>query len=205
MTQHINLLQQRRRPMGSTLAALAVLLALLLGLLLYGVVLLSQVSALRKHVDASAQALQQTRAALIALGAGAPAVSGAASTSAEIEQLKARLALVKRWADLAGNDSLGTPKGYVRHFSTLAGVSEDGLWLTHIFISDGGKLVNLGGRALRNQAVLHYAKKLNQAFGTQGVQFNSVEMTPESSLIGGQNTGGQEGGSSLRSVNFRLF
>lgn len=203
MTQHINLLQQRRRPIGAALAALAVMLILLLGLLAYGAVLHSHASALRQHLASSAQELQQTKAALLALGAHSAASADAASVRAEIAGLQSRLLLAQKWAALVDNDSLGTPAGYVPQFKALGSVSEDGLWLTRILVSDSGKQVNLGGRSFSSAAVLRYAEKLNAAFGAQGlngVRFNSLEMTPED-LVGA----GPEGAPSLHTVGFSLF
>jgi hypothetical protein len=204
MTQHINLLQLRRRPVGTALAALATVAVLLLCLLTYGLVLQSQSKDLRAQLGVSAQGLQETKMALAALRARASANSsnkaGPSAMQAEIDALKSQLLQRKKWGELAGNHSLGNPAGYLEHFQTLSGVSEEGLWLTSIFVSDSGKLVNLTGRALRNDSVLRYAEKLNQAFAPQGVQFNAIEMTPEAFK-----PSGQEGAPALRSVSFRLF
>jgi hypothetical protein len=202
MTQHINLLQLRRRPVGTALAALAAMGVLLLCLLAYGLVLNSQAKALRAQLNASAQGLQETKMALVAMRARASGSSepGPSAVQAEIDTLKSQLLQRKKWGELVGNHGLGNPAGYLAHFQTLSAVSEEGLWLTSIFVSDSGKLVNLTGRALRNDSVLRYAEKLNQAFGPQGVQFNAVEMTPEAFKASGQ-----EGAPALRSVNFRLF
>ena len=200
MSQHINLLQHRRRPIGSALAALALLSALLLGLLAYETMLRSQAAALRQELANGTNALQQSKAALLALGAQDAGTVDNIGASKEIEVLKSRLVMAKKWSDLLDNESLGTPAGYLQQFNTLSRLSEDGLWLTSILISDGGKRVNLDGRALRSESVLRYAEKLNRAFSTQGVQFNSVEMTPEDVV-----RSNEAGTQTLSSVSFRLF
>ncbi len=200
MSQQINLLQRTRKPIGSALWAIAVLLVLLLALLVYDKVLRQQSAELRQQILAGERQLLQTKAALAAMGARSTANADSTGVSAEIDALKSRLALARQWGELISSGSLGSPAGYVQHFNTLASVPEPGLWLTSVQISDGGKLVNLGGRALQSEAVLRYAEKLNQAFGTQGVQFNSVEMTPEDLV-----RSGEAGKPLLSSVNFRLF
>ena len=82
----------------------------------------------------------------------------------------------------------------------LASVSEEGLWITSFSVGNTGKLVSLSGRALRNDSVLHYAKRLNEAFAPQGVQFNSVEMTPENLV-----KSAEPGKPVLSTVAFKLF
>jgi len=84
MSQHINLLQHRRRPIGSALAALALLSALLLGLLAYETMLRSQAAALRQELANGTSALQQSKAALLALGAQAAGTVDNISASKEI-------------------------------------------------------------------------------------------------------------------------
>jgi hypothetical protein len=200
MSQQINLLQRTRKPIGSALAAIALLFVLLLVLLGYDSVLRQQTTELRQQVLASERQLQQAKAALAALGARNSVNTAPASVKTELDALKSRLALARQWGELINSGSLGSPNGYAKHLNTLASVPEPGLWLTSVLISDGGKLVNLGGRALQSEAVLRYAEKLNQAFGTQGVQFNSVEMTPEDLV-----RSGEAGKPLLSSVNFRLF
>ena len=200
MSQQINLLRRAHKPIGSALAAIAVLLVLLLGLLAYASVLRTQTAALQQEVQAGERQLQQTKAALMALSARTTAPGNAASVDGEIEALKSRLALAQQWSELISNGSLGSPDGFSSHFRTLNSMSEPGLWLTNVQISDAGKRVNLGGRSLKGESVLRYAEKLNYAFSAQGVQFTAVEMTPEDLV-----RSGDAGKTLLSSVNFRLF
>ena len=200
MSQQINLLRRAHKPIGSALAAIAVLLVLLLGLLAYASVLRTQTAALQQEVQATERQLQQAKAALMALSARTTAPANAVSVDGEIEALKSRLALAQQWSELISNGSLGSPDGFSSHFRTLNSMSEPGLWLTNVQISDAGKRVNLGGRSLKGESVLRYAEKLNHAFSAQGVQFTAVEMTPEDLV-----RSGDAGKTLLSSVNFRLF
>jgi hypothetical protein len=200
MTQDINLLQGGRHPIRSAIAALAVLVVLLLGLLAYGAVLHRQASTLRREIASSATEMQQTKAALVALGEQSHAVGDTTILRSEVELLKARLTQARNWSALVDNPSLGSPTGYTQYFKTLARVPEDGLWLTSIVVGDSGKLLNLHGRALGSESVLRYAERLNQAFSAQGVQINAVELTPEFAV-----RNGQAGSSAMSSVSFRLY
>ena len=200
MSQQINLLQRRSHPNRPALAAAALLLVALLGLLAYGAVLHSQLSVLQQQLADGAGKLSEAKAALVARGAQSASDPAAASVRADIEALQARLLLAQQMGQLAGNDSLGNPAGYLPHFATLASVSEKNLWLTSILISDSGTVVNLAGRSLRSESVLRYAEKVNRAFGAQGVHFKSVEMTPEDAA-----RSDALGKPVLGSVGFRLF
>jgi hypothetical protein len=200
MSQQINLLQRRGQPNRPALAAAAVLLFALLGLLAYGAVLQRQLGALQHQLADGAGDVRQAKAALVARGAQSASDPAAASNQAEIEALQARLLLAQQMGALAGNDSLGNPAGYLPHFATLSSVSEKNLWLTSILISDGGTVVHLAGRALRSESVLGYAAKVNRAFSAQGVHFESVEMTPEDST-----RSDALGKPLLGSVGFKLF
>lgn len=198
--QQINLLQRRSRPNRSALLAATLLLLALLGLMAYGAVLHRQIGVLQQQLAEGAADVRQARAALVARAAQSSSDPAAARIREEIATLQARLLLAQQIGELTGNDSLGNPAGYVQHFGTLAGASEKDLWLTSIFISDGGTLVNLAGRSLRSESVLRYAQKLNQVFSAQGVQFKSVEMTPGDAV-----RSGEPGKPPLGSVDFRLL
>jgi Tfp pilus assembly protein PilN len=89
-------------------------------------------------------------------------------------------------------------EGYSGQLTTLARISEDGVWLTGVKIGNAGKTVSLAGRSLRHESVLRYAQRVNEKFSAYGVQFTAVELTPESAPEGGS-------GPALSSVAFRLF
>jgi hypothetical protein len=91
----------------------------------------------------------------------------------------------------------GGSEGYSGELTTLARISEGGVWLTGVKIGNAGKSVSLAGRALRHESVLRYAQRLNEQFSAYGVQFTAVELTPESAREGGSGP--------APSVAFRLF
>lgn len=200
MSQQINLLDRARAPVGSALAALAVVAVVLLGLLAYEIRLGVEAAGLRKAADAGQRELDQVKAAMQAQRQRADANNDASAIKAEIAALKPKAEAVKQLVDPIRNGSLGNPEGYARYLGTLASVPEEGLWLTSVSITNAGKVMTLNGRALRNESVLKYAKRLNTAFAPQGVQFNSVEMTPENLM-----QTGATGKPVLTTVAFRLF
>ncbi len=185
MSQQINLLAREHKPVGSALAALALLALVMLGLLAYDFVLRAETDRLRQELSAGQRQLDQTKTALQAMRQRADGNNDANALKAEVEALKAKAEAVKQWEQLINSGSLGSPHGYAIYLSALASVPEDGLWLTSVSVGNAGKLLTVGGRALRNESVLRYAKRLNEAFAPHGVQFNSVELTPENLVKAG--------------------
>lgn len=201
MSQQINLLAREHKPVGSALAALALVAVVLLGLLVYGAVLRVETARLQQDADAGQRALVQVKAALAAKRQRPDTNNDAAAAlKAEIDALKPKADAVRQLVELMSNGSLGSPQGYAQYLSTLASVPEAGLWITSFSVSNTGKLVSLSGRALRNESVLRYARRLNEAFAPQGVQFNSVEMTPENLV-----KSAEPGKPLLTTVAFKLF
>ncbi len=121
---------------------------------------------------------------------------------AQIEALKTQASESQEIVNLL-HSGAGGSAGYSGHLTTLARVSEEGLWLTSVKIGDAGKTLSLAGRSLRHESVLRYAQRLNEQFTAYGVQFTAVELVPEA----GKPEAGKEGasGSALSSVAFKLF
>ena len=200
MSQQINLLAREHKPVGAALAALAVVVVVLLGLLAYDAVLRIEAARLQQEAASGQQRLAQVKATLQAMRQRPDANNDATALKAEIDALKPKAEAVRQLVELMSNGSLGSPQGYAQYLSTLASVPEAGLWITSFSVGNTGKLVSLSGRALHNESVLRYAKRLNEAFAPQGVQFNSVEMTPENLV-----KSAEPGKPVLTTVAFRLF
>lgn len=200
MSQQINLLARESKPLGSALWAMAVVATALIGMLAFGWMLRADNSRLQRDAESGERQLAEVKASLQAMRQPSAGKSDAAELKAEIDALKPKAEAVRQLLEAIGNGSLGSAEGYAQHLMTLAGVSEDGLWLTSVSVGNAGRVLNLSGRALRNDAVMRYAKRLNEAFAAQGVQFNSVEMTPESLV-----RAGEAGKPTLRTVAFKLF
>ncbi len=201
MSQQINLLKQRHEPMGSGLWALASAALMLVGLLAYWGVLLADANRLQQSASAGKQELARVKAAALqAVQQRQAGDSAGAALKAELAALRPKAEAVRQLLDQVRSEGLGSPEGYASYLTTLASISEDGLWLTNVAVSNAGKGVRISGRALRNESVMRYAGRLNAAFAPHGVQFNSLEMTPESLV-----RAGEPGKPLLTTVSFKLF
>lgn len=193
MTQHINLLpaqqDQTRRVALQLVAPLAVVLLLLAAWWANG--LREENQALLSE-QAARQELQQTRNRL-----DASMKVDSASLDKEIEALKPKAQAAQ--AVLSKFDTLGRQQGFSEYFSHLASVSEPGVWLNKVEITQGGKALSLAGRALDKSAVLRYVKKLNTRFADTGLAFNTLEVTPEAAQA---KAGSADG--ALAVVSFKL-
>ncbi len=200
MSQQINLLIQHREQTNTALPALPALIGL--GALL--VVLLGWWGYERFQTVKMQNAAAQGEQALLAAKADLEAMqqklaSRQEAGGAETAALKARSAVLQEVLNKVQQGELGNPEGYSGYLTALAKISDNSRWLTSVTISNAGKNVNIAGRALDNEAILRYARALNEQFSVYGVQFTSVEMTPEAF--------GQEGAATptLSTVAFKLF
>ncbi len=199
MSRQINLLiQEQRAPGLSALRALIGLVAMLVAFLGYGAYAWLETARLGDTVAESNAQLAAQKAALQALEQKLGARPKLADILAQIEALKGQAGESQEIVNLLQSGGGAGSLGYSGHLASLARVSEEGLWLTSVKISNAGRTVSLAGRSLRQEAVLRYAQRLNEQFTAYGVQFTAVELAPEA---------GKEGaaGSALSSVAFKLF
>ncbi len=200
MSQQINLLQERREPLGSALLALVSVALMLVGLLAYWSVLLTDSNRLQQSVSLGKQEMARVQAALQAEQQRQAGGHDGAALKAELAVLRPQAEAVRQLVDQLRSGALGSREGYTSYLTTLANISEDGLWLTQVAVSNAGNAVRISGRALRNESVMRYAGRLNAALAAHGVQFNSLEMTPESLA-----RAGEPGKPVLTTVSFKLF
>jgi len=116
---------------------------------------------------------------------------------AQIGALKAQAAESQQILTLL-RDGGGSSEGYSGYFTTLARVTEDGVWLSGVKIGNAGKTVSIAGHSLRQESVLRYAQRLNEKFSDYGVQFSGMELTPEAVKADGARPG-------LSAVAFKLY
>ena len=202
MSQQINLLRPKARTLGSAVWPLAGAAVVLLALLGYRQSLVSTNATLQEAATAGEQKLGQIRNAVLLLQKQKEARGNPAALTAEIAALRPRAEAVSQIVKDIGNGNLGSPEGYARYFRTVAGVSEDGLWITGVAVAKGGNSVTISGRALKNESVMQYARRLNEAFSPYGVRFNSLEMTPENVSTPG--VAATPGAPALSTVVFKL-
>ncbi len=175
MSQQINLLREAPRKLGTLVGTTAAFAVVLLGLPVYLQSLVTDNARLR----ASAQEGERTLAQLQAMQKVQTSEVDAAALTLEIAALKPRVAAVTQLVTALRAGSLGNPTGYARYFNALGGIPHDGLWITTVAVAKGGSSLSVGGRALRSESVMQYARRLNEAFTPLGVQFDSLELTPE--------------------------
>ena len=201
MSKQINLLaQEQTAPELSALRALVGLGLMLAAFLVYAGFAWFGNARLEDTVVQGNEQLATEKAAVKALEQKLGARPKMAEIVAQIDALKARAGESQEILKLLRGGAGGS-EGYSGHLTTLARISEDGVWLTGVQIGNAGKTVSLAGRSLRQESVLRYAQRLNEQFSAYGVQFNAVELTPEVTKAG---TAGATG-PGLSSVTFKLF
>ncbi len=193
MTQHINLLAKKKNPAErATLELLLPLTVVLLALLALWAWRQSDERQARQADQTALQQLEQSRVSL-----ATQMQRSGADLSKELEALRPRAQAAQMVINKLAE--LGSQQGYSGHFATLAGISESGVWLSKVDITQGGKLVSISGHALDKATVLGYVKKLNARFADRGVDFKALEITPETV----QGKTGDAGGA-LNVVAFKL-
>jgi hypothetical protein len=178
MSQQINLLRPKDRTAtaaGMAAAALGIGLLMLLGVL-HSV--RSETAQLRETAKLGEQRATQVKIAIQQLQTSKDSGEEAA-IAAEIASLRPRAEAVVQLVRSVRSGNLGNAEGFARYYGTLAGVAVEGLWITNVSVTNAGKSVTISGRALRNESVMQYAQRLNEAFTPHGVRFNALELTPE--------------------------
>ena len=198
MSRQINLLvQEAIAPALSALRAvigLGVMLAAFLG---YAAFAWLGTARLGDTVAQSDAQVAAEKAALQAVEQKLTARPKLADILAQIDALKALAGESQEIVTLLRSGAGGS-EGYSGHLTTLARISEDGVWLTGVKIGNAGKSVSLAGRSLHHESVLRYAQRLNEQFSSYGVQFTAVELNPDVAKESGS-------GPALSSVAFKLF
>lgn len=179
MTQQINLLRPKDRSAGIAawaLGAIGVVLVVLAG---YFTSMLGETNRLRDSAKLKEQQLAQVKGAIQAVQAEKAKQGDASKLEAEIASMRPRAEAVTQLVSQVRSGNPGAQEGFARYLQTLGNLSADGLWITNVSVTKGGKAVVISGRALQNEAVMQYARRLNDAFAAHGVHFNSLELTPE--------------------------
>jgi MSHA biogenesis protein MshI len=199
MSQQINLLRPKDRSTGAAIASLAVVGIAVVVLVGYHQFLRMETARLQNTVGAGEQRLANVRNLIQALQKTEAAQGDASALAAEIASLRPKVDGMSQLVSDVRSGSLGTPQGFARHYDTVAGVAVEGLWVTGITVGKGGTSVAIQGRALRSEAVMQYAGRLNQVFGPHGVRFNALELSPEALAAPGA-----AGGPVLHTIAFKL-
>lgn len=199
MSQQINLLRPKDRSARAAIAALAIIGVALVALVGYHQTLRMETAQLTGAASIGEQRLGNVRNLIAALQKTKAAQGDASALAAEIASLRPRAEGMNQFLNDVRSGSLGSPKGFAGHYDTLSSISVEGLWITSVTIGKGGTSVIVQGRALRNESVMQYAGRLNEAFARHGVRFNALELMPEA-----LSTAGAAGGPVLTTISFKL-
>ena len=77
---------------------------------------------------------------------------------------------------ILSQDEFGNTKGFIEHISGLARQRIDGLWLTHIRISEGGANIALYGTSVKSSLLPKYLQRLSAEKAFAGTEFQSLLM-----------------------------
>jgi hypothetical protein len=179
MSQQINLLRAKDRSAGAAAWALGAAGVVLVAMAAYYQSVHSETSRLREVARLKEAQLAQLKGAIQKLALEKAKQNDAAALDAEIAAMRPRADALSQLVKQVRSGNPGNPEGFARYLQTLGSLSEEGLWVTNLSVSKGGTAVIVSGRALRNEAVMQYARRLNDAFAGHGVRFNSLELTPE--------------------------
>jgi hypothetical protein len=179
MTQQINLLRPKDRSAGAAAVALGAVGVVVVVLAGYFVSVVGETTRLRDAATLKEQQLTQLRSTIQAVQAQRAKESDASALEAEIAAMRPRAEALAQLVNQVRAGNPGAQEGFARYLNTLGSISAEGLWISNLSVSRGGNTVVITGRALQNEAVMQYARRLNDAFGPQGVHFMSLELTPE--------------------------
>jgi hypothetical protein len=180
MSQQINLLSSERATARSAVVATAVFAISLCALAGYWAWTSVEAGRLREAADLKERDVARNKKALQTLQEQVTTPGQVSPVQAELAALKPKAEALAQLLDELKAGGVGSAEGASRQLLLLASVGEEGLWLTKISVTKAGKSVAIDGRALRSETVSRYAGKLNRVFAPMGVQFNSLEMTPQS-------------------------
>lgn len=76
---------------------------------------------------------------------------------------------------LSGNE-FGNTKGFIGHFTGLARQRLEGLWLTHLDISNGGLNLEIKGTTLQPELLPRYLQRLSAEQAFSGTEFKTLLM-----------------------------
>jgi hypothetical protein len=179
MSQQINLLREKDRSARAAAWGAGIVGVALLALVAYYQSAANETSRMRETVAANAAKLAQLKTSIQALQTKRVEQGNASVLEAEIAAMRPRAEALAALMKQVRSGRLGNPEGYSRYLQALGNLSQEGLWLTGVSLSKDGAAVSISGRALHNESVMQYARRLNEVFAPYGVQFNSLDLTPE--------------------------
>jgi hypothetical protein len=181
VTQQINLLiEKQRRPVISSERALIALGLLLVASLAYAMVERNKTARVQEAVKSGEARLVGERASVKAMQDKLAERPNADQLNAEVAYLNELASNKQRVLQELRVGGGGSESGYYDHLVSLAKVSENGVWVIGLSISNSGTRMAIEGRALSAEPVVHYAQRLNEQFEPYGVRFSTLEIASQS-------------------------
>lgn len=179
MSQQINLFnpvfEQRRTMFAASTMVLAAGVVLAVVGVLAGMAQL-RVSGLQADVDAGARQLTDARKRLSeATAEFAPRLKDA-GLDVQIAEAERQHTAMQHVNDMIARGAIGNQQGYAETFRALARQTGDGVWLTAVSISNGGRDIGLKGRALDPAMVPGFLNRLRAEPVLQGKAVGNLQI-----------------------------
>ena len=91
-------------------------------------------------------------------------------------QLEQELANKQNVVGILSGNEFGNTKGFIGHFTGLARQRLEGLWLTHLDISNGGLNLEIKGTTLQPELLPRYLQRLSAEQAFSGTEFKTLLM-----------------------------
>lgn len=179
MSQQINLLKARPHPQAVALASVAFLGVALLVLAGMGLGKMHTTSKLRDELSAAQLQLRDMKTALASAQALRQGPNGPVALEAEVVALRTRSLTLAPLVASIQNGNAGSPTGSSRSLLTLASLAQDDVWINLFETGVKPGETTIGGRAMRNDSAVRYARRLNDAFKPMNIQFSALELRTE--------------------------
>jgi len=180
MSQEINLLaldlnKPARPAVSARVLGGTFVVALAMGLALYGHLVWQNRELRAKHTALEAQAKAETDKQT-KLQAELAQQQKDAALAAEVQRLGQQLAARRANLETLTSGAIGNTSGFSAHMHGLARQALDGLWLTGFDIAAAGTEISIEGRALRAELVPAYIKRLGQESAFSGRKFAALSI-----------------------------
>ncbi|MCA1856238.1 PilN domain-containing protein [Massilia oculi] len=185
MSQQINLFnpvfrrQKKIFALATMAQAMGVLVLGVAGLAFYGQLQLAQ---LEREAALGAERLARKQASLGSVANEFAPRKKSAELAAELAQAETQLAALQRISGVLERGELGDTSGYSEYLRALARQSLDGLWLTGLGISTGGREISIRGRALDPALVPTYIGRLTSEAALRGKAFAGMQISEAAPL-----------------------
>jgi len=188
MSQQINLFNPIFLKQKKILSALNMLEALGLlfigGIVFYGVAGFHNTE-LARQADETASQYRRAKLQLAELSLRYAPKKVDVALDADVKNLQAQVASRQALLDSLGVGALTNDTSYAEYMRALARQSLGGLWLTGFKVVNGGKDMEIIGRALQPELVPSYIRRLRQERTMQGRAFDSLAMVQRQGQLPG--------------------